>query len=56
MFPIPFASIIALVFGIISINNAKKEGRKKEGKAIAGIVLGAIETISMVFMIVTMIW
>lgn len=55
VFLIPFASIIALVFGIISINNAKKEGRKKEGKAIAGIVLGAIQTISMAFMIVTMI-
>lgn len=56
IFPIPVLPILALVFGIMSINNAKKEERAKEGKAIAGVVLGGLQILSTVMGIVFFIF
>lgn len=56
IFPFPVLSILALVFGIMSLNNAKKEERAKEGKAIAGIVLGGLQILSTVVGIILFIF
>lgn len=40
-----FMAIVPLVLGIVGLNRVKKSGRSGKGMAIAGIVLGALETI-----------
>lgn len=42
VFPIPFVSVVAVVFGILSMKNSKRIGIKSDGRAVAGTVLGAI--------------
>lgn len=42
VFPIPFVSVVAVVFGILSMKNSKRVGVKSDGRAVAGTVLGAI--------------
>jgi hypothetical protein len=36
-------SILAIVFGGISISQSRKAGRKPQGMAVAGLVLGIVE-------------
>lgn len=55
IFPIPVLPILALIFGIMSINNAKKEEQAKERKAIAGIVLGGLQILSTTMYIIFLI-
>ena len=56
IFPIPVLPVLALVFGIMSINNAKKEDRANDGKAIAGVVLGGLQILSTVIGIIFLIF
>lgn len=48
-------SILAVVFGHISIHNAKTEGRKPSGMAVAGMILGYVGVASAAFVILVSI-
>jgi ribosomal protein S27AE len=39
---VPFAWVLAIIFGILGINRAKQIGGRGKGMAIAGIILGAV--------------
>jgi len=51
IFFLPFTSILAIIFGIIALNDIKKKNLDGKGIAIAGIVLGAIFFVIKIFIL-----
>jgi hypothetical protein len=46
------ASFVGIILGAIALNRIKKSGQGGRGMAIAGIIIGAIETIGYILIIV----
>ncbi len=51
-FFVPFASIVAIVFGFVALNQMTRTAESGRGLAIAGIILGFFWTILYLFFIV----
>jgi amino acid transporter len=45
-------TVVSIVLGIVSINQAKREGRRVSGMAVAGIIISIVEFVVFIFILI----